>query len=125
MKERAVMTTRRARIAELLKEEISEILRREMKDPRLGFVTITDAEVSADLRHAKVFVSIMGSEQERKSNMDLLKKAERFVRQAVGKRLSMKVLPDIHFFLDTSVDQGIRMFELLDQIKRNDENESS
>ena len=119
------MTTRQAKIAELLKEEISDILRREMKDPRLGFVTITDAEISPDLRHAKVFVSILGTEQERKDNMALLKKAERFVRQAVGKRLSMKLLPEIRFYLDTSVDQGVRIFELLDKIKRNDEHESS
>ena len=118
------MTTRQAKIVELLKEEISEILRRELKDPRLGFVTITDAEISPDLRHAKVFVSVLGTDQERQENMALLKKAERFIRQAMAKRLSMKVLPEIHFFLDTSVDHGVRIFELLDQIKR-DENKSS
>lgn len=119
------MTTRQEKLREVLKEEISDILRREFKDPRLGFVTITDAEITSDLRHAKVFVSIMGNDEERNRNMKVLKGAEHFVRQAFGKRVRMKVIPEIHFYLDTSVDQGIRIFELLDQIKHDEQNRSS
>ena len=115
------MGTRKEKLRELLKEEISDILRKEFKDPRLGFVTITDAEISADLRYAKVFVSVLGNEDERNRNMKVLKGAERFIRQAFGKRVRMKVLPEIHFYLDTSVDQGIRIFELLEKIKRNED----
>lgn len=114
------MTTRQEKIRELLKEEISDIIRREMKDPRLGFITVTDAEVTPDLRHAKVFVSVMGSDEERNRNMNILKNSERFFRQAFGKRVKMKVTPEIHFVLDTSVDRSIRILELLEQVK-NDE----
>lgn len=118
------MTTRQEKVQHVLKEEISEILRREMKDPRLGFITVTDAEVSADMRHAKIFVSVMGSPEERETNMAVLKRSERFVRQVLGRRLNMKVLPEIEFRLDTSVDQGVRMLELLEQIRRDEEDKS-
>jgi len=119
------MGTRQRKIEEVLKVEVSDILRREFKDPRLGFLTITDAEISPDLRHAKVFVSVMGTDEERVANMAILKKAQHFVRQEFGKRVKMKVLPDIEFKLDTSVDQGVRIFELLEKIKHEEEDEFS
>lgn len=115
------MTTRQEKLVGLLKEEVSDILRREIKDPRLGFFTVIDAEISADLRHAKVFVSIMGTEEERKQSMEVLKHAQHFVRQEFGKRVRMKVLPEIQFVKDESVDRGVRMLELLEEIKRNEE----
>jgi ribosome-binding factor A len=118
------MTTRQEKLVGLLKEEVSEILRREIKDPRLGFFTIIDAEISSDLRHAKVFVSIMGTEEERKQSMEVLKHAQHFVRQEFGKRVRMKVLPDIQFLKDETVDKGVRMLELLEEIKRNEEKQS-
>ncbi len=105
------MTTRQEKIRELLREEISDILRRDLKDPRLGFVTVIDVEVTADLRHAKIFVSVMGSEQDRNENMAILKKAQGFIRQSFGKRVSMKVLPEIEFRLDTTVDKAIHILE--------------
>lgn len=117
------MSTRQEKLKGLLKEEISDILRRELKDPRLGFVTVTDAEISPDLSHARVFVTVMGSQEERETNMAVLKKAERFVRRAFGKRVKMKVLPEIEFQFDDSVDRGIRMFELLEQIRHEVEDE--
>ncbi len=119
------MTQRQQKLRELLKEQVSEILHRELKDPRLGFVTVTDAEITADLRYAKVFVSIMGTDDERESSMAVLKNSQRFVRQAFAKRVSMKVLPEIEFRLDTSVDHGVRILELLEQIKREDKTEPS
>jgi ribosome-binding factor A len=112
------MTTRQEKVNELLREEVSYILRREFKDPRLGFVTVTGAEISADMRHAKIFVSIMGSEEEKQRNMAVLKGAESFTRQALAKRLKMRVLPQIEFRLDSSVEHGVRIFELLEQVKR-------
>lgn len=115
------MTTRQEKMRQLLKEEISDILRREIKDPRLGFFTIIDAEITSDLRHAKIFVSILGTEEERKQSMEVLRHAQHFVRQEFGKRVRMKVLPDIQFKHDETVDQGVRMLELLEEIKRNDE----
>jgi len=109
---------------QLLKEEVSDILRREIKDPRLGFFTVIDAEITSDLRHAKIFVSIMGSEEERKQSMEVLKHAQHFVRQEFGKRVRMKVLPDIQFFRDETVDKGVRMLELLEEIKKDEEKRS-
>lgn len=117
-------TTRQEKLVHLLKEEISDILRREIKDPRLGFFTIIDAEITSDLRHAKIFVSIMGTPEERKQSMDVLTHAQHFVRQEFGKRVRMKVLPDIQFKLDETVDRGVRMLELLEEIKRDEEERS-
>lgn len=115
--ERCIMSTRQEKVQELLREEIADILRREFKDPRLGFITVIDTEVTPDMRHAKVYVSIMGSEKERKDNMAILKNAQWFVRQAFMKRVRMKTVPEIEFVLDTSVDKGIRLLELFEQIK--------
>ncbi|MGC8861496.1 MAG: 30S ribosome-binding factor RbfA, partial [Armatimonadota bacterium] len=96
-------------------------LRREFKDPRLGFITVTGTEITADLRHAKVFISIMGTEEEKARNMAVLKHAEHFARQALGRRVKMKILPEIDFRLDTSVDHGVRVLELLEQVKRDEQ----
>ncbi|MCX8053525.1 MAG: 30S ribosome-binding factor RbfA [Armatimonadetes bacterium] len=119
------MTTRQERLQELLREEMSDILRREFKDPRLGFITVTGAEITADLRHAKVFVSIMGPDEEKAQNMMVLKKAEHFARQALGRRVKMKILPEIEFRLDTSVDHSVRVLELLEQIRRDEEDKGT
>jgi ribosome-binding factor A len=116
------MTTRQEKVKELLKAEISDILRREMKDPRLGFVTVTDAEVTADMRQAKIFVSVLGTEEEQKNTMKGLKSAEGFVRSEFAKRARMKTIPEIQFRFDESIEHGIRIFELLEQIKK-EENE--
>lgn len=118
------MTTRQEKVQELLKEEISDILRKEFKDPRLGFITIIDTEVTPDMRHAKVFVSVMGSEKERKHNMAILKKAQRFVSWTLKKRVSMKISPEVEFVLDTSADQSIRLLELFEQIRHDESRES-
>ncbi|MGI6296409.1 MAG: 30S ribosome-binding factor RbfA [Armatimonadota bacterium] len=117
-------TTRQNKVRELLKQEVSDIIRREIKDPRLGFLTITDAEITADLKHAKVYVTVLGDEQERKQSMDVLKHAQHFIRQEFGKRVRMKILPDVQFFYDESVDRGVRIFELLEEIKRDDQEQS-
>ena len=119
------MTTRQEKVKEFLKEEISDILRRDLKDPRLGFVTVTDSEITVDLRHAKIYVSIMGTDKEREESMAVLKNSQRFVRQAFAKRCTMKVLPEIEFRLDESVDRGARISELLEQIRRNDQSGAS
>ena len=114
------MSTRQNKVRELLREEISDILLRELKDPRLGFITITDVEITGDLQHARVFVSVMGSETERAENLAVLKCAQHFVRESLKRRISMKVLPDVEFRSDNSVDQAIRMLELMEQIRHDD-----
>ncbi|MCE5315237.1 MAG: 30S ribosome-binding factor RbfA [Armatimonadota bacterium] len=115
------MSTRQEKICGLLKEEVSDILFREFKDPRLGFITVTDAEITPDLQHARIFVSVLGNDEERATNMAILKRSQHFVRQELKKRIHMKTLPDIEFKLDTTADQGIRIFELLEEIKHDEE----
>ncbi|MEN6372861.1 MAG: 30S ribosome-binding factor RbfA [Armatimonadota bacterium] len=114
------MTQRQERVEELLKVEISEILQREMQDPRLGFVTITDVEITPDLRHARVFVSIMGDDEKKKTGMKALKSAAGFIRGELGKRVRMRVTPELEFKVDESIDRGVRIFELLEQLKKDE-----
>ena len=115
------MTTRQERINEMLKIEISEIILRELRDPRLGFITITGAEVTKDLRHAKVFISVMGDENQQKETLMVLKKASGFIRSEFGKRATMKMIPEISFRMDSGVQHGMRIFELLQQVKSDEQ----
>ena len=107
---------RKERLEELLKREISDIILREVKDPRIGFVTVTDAEVTRDLCFAKVFVSIMGDAAERASTLEALAHAAGFVRHELGPRLGLREVPEIRFVHDESLDRGARVEELLKRI---------
>jgi ribosome-binding factor A len=106
------------RLAGLLKEEISRILREEVKDPRLGFVTVTDVEVSDDLMNAKVFVSVMGEEKVIAGNMEILASAAPFIRAQVGHIIQLRHVPDIVFKYDRSIQQGARISKILADMER-------
>ncbi len=110
------METRQKRLGELLKKEISDMLTRGIKDPRIGFVSITSIEVSGDLRHAKVFVSVYGSEQERKSTVAGLKSAAGYIRKELGQRLRVRRVPEISIIYDESLERGSRILELIDSV---------
>jgi len=112
------MTDRPERVKELLRVEVSRIIQRDIKDPRLGFVTVTDAEVSKDLRHARVFVSVLGDEKQKQESLSVLQSAAGYIRGEFGRHARMKVIPEIAFRLDTAVEQGARIFELLQQVKQ-------
>lgn len=114
------MSERTARLDELLREEISEVVRREVDDPRIGFVTITDVEVSPDLRHANVWVSVMGSAEERKQTLRALSHAMPFVRGRLGK-LRLKRIPDLHVKEDDSAERGTRVLAILDDLEKGGE----
>ncbi len=115
------MTRRRERINELIRKEISELLRREVKDPRLkGFITITEVSVSPDLRHAKVFVSVMGTKEEWKHSLDGLAAASGFLRRELGERLSLRYTPELSFERDQSIEQGSRLLELIKKVAPSD-----
>ena len=88
---------RSQRIQELLLEEISKLLQSGLKDPRIGFATLTRVEVSDNLKHAKVFVSVMGSEQEKIDTLEALKSAKGFIRNSFGKNLCLRYLPELEF----------------------------
>ncbi|AZR72394.1 ribosome-binding factor A [Anoxybacter fermentans] len=113
------MSQRARRVAQVIKEEISDLLQRgAIKDPRIGFVTITDVEVSKDLRYAKVFVSVYGDETEIQNTMEGLNAAAGFVRREVGKHLRLRHTPEIIFKFDQSVQYGARINEVLQELKR-------
>ena len=109
---------RSKRVSELLLEEISWLIKRELKDPRIGFVTLTGVDVSKDLRHARVHVSIMGDDDERASCIKGLKNAVGFIKKGLGENLTLKNLPDLEFVLDTSLDEVSRIENLLKDIKQ-------
>lgn len=115
------------RVGEQIKKEIVDIVRHEIKDPRVGFVTIMDVEASGDLQHATIFVSVMGNEEQRKGTMEALQKAAGFIRSEVGRRIRLRRTPELHFKLDTSLDYSSRISEVLRDIEEGgagDESES-
>lgn len=106
---------RAQRVGEEIKREVSDLLR-SMKDPRIGFVTVTDVAVSNDLRHAKIFVSVYGSEEQKQESLEGLKAATGFVRSEIGRRIRLRHTPEIQFRLDGSIERGLRINQLLNEI---------
>jgi len=111
------MTQRTDRIDELLRQEIGEIFRRDVDDPRIGFATITDVETTPDLRHARVSVSVIGQPEERKATLAAMGRAMPFVRHELGKRLRLKRIPAFHLELDDTVERGTRVLQLLHELE--------
>lgn len=101
------------RLGETLKEEISQMIREDLKDPRIGFVTVTNVEVADDLGHAKVFVSVLGDPQKSQDSLTALNRAAGFVRSEIGKRVRLRHTPDIVFKYDSSIEHGAHIAELL------------
>ena len=114
--------TRMSRVGEEIKRELSILLQRGLKDPRIGFVTVTDVEVTSDLQLAKVYVSIFGSEEDRKSSLQGLQKAKGYLRTEIGKRVKLRHVPDFVFKLDESIDYGSKIETILRDISPTKEN---
>ena len=111
------MSRRLQRLSGLFQEELSELLLRHVKDPRLAqFVTITRVDITPDLSHARVYVSVMGSEEEKTSTMVGLSAAARYLRRELNSRLSLRRIPELSFQRDDSLEQGARVLDLLKQI---------
>ena len=102
-----------------MKQEIADILMRKLKDPRVGFVTVTDVEVADDLRNAKVFVSVLGTE--RATTLKGLESASSFIRSELGRRMRMKFVPELLFRYDDSAERGAHIMELLHTIEEGGE----
>lgn len=115
---------RSQRVSDLIREEVADILMYRMKDPRIGFVTVTGVDLSDDLKLARVFVSILKPE-EREQTMEILNAAKPFIRSSLGKRLKMKFTPAVEFRLDTSIEYGYRIETLLKKIREEDEGSES
>ncbi len=110
------MTGRRPeRLAEQIKEEVSLIIAGEVEDPRVGFVTVTDAKLTPDLRYAKIYVSVMGTEAEVKESLAALKHAAGFIRTQLGAVLRMRRTPELHFVHDETIETAARIEELLSE----------
>ena len=117
------MAHRPERLAEAIKQEISDVVRDEMKDPRIGFITITRVEVTGDLRYAKIYVSVLGEEKEQNATIEGLKKAKGFIRSELGKRIRLRHVPEISFIQDQSMDRGIKVLNLINKVKDKGETE--
>ena len=109
------------RLAETLKEEISQLIRVELKDPRIGFVTLTSVDVADDLSHAKVYISVLGTEEEGNASLDALNRAAGFVRSEIGKRIRLRHVPSIVFKYDPSIQHGAHIAKLLKDVGVSDE----
>jgi ribosome-binding factor A len=116
-------TKRAARVKEAMKKEISDILQREIKDPGIGFVTLTDVEVSKDLRYVNVYVSVYGSEESKKESMEALERAKGFIRTEIGKRIRLRHTPEISFHFDDSMERSERIFRILKEVAPSQEGE--
>lgn len=110
---------RSERVAALILQEISSMLVKGLKDPRIGFVSVTRVLVSKDLRNAKVFVSVMGNQDERENTLNGLISAQGFIKRELGKRLRLRYIPDLIFKYDDSIAYGIHISEILDDLSKN------
>lgn len=112
------MSQRTERVDELLRQEIGTILSREAKDPRIGFVTITEVETTPDLRHARVWVSVIGPQEDRDETIRALQHTMHFVRRELGTRLRLKRIPELHVRIDDSAERGTRVLHLIEELER-------
>ena len=107
---------RSERIQELLHEEISKLIQQGLKDPRIGFATVTKVEVTDNLKHAKVFVSIMGSDAEKADTLEGLRSARGFIRGALGKKLYLKYIPELDFRRDDNAEHVEKITKILNEL---------
>lgn len=119
------MTVGRARrLAELVKEEIAQMLQRGLKDPRIGFVSVTGVEVSPDLGHIKVYLSPYGDEEAKRQTMAGLESARGFIRSELGQCLRLRHTPELELIADDSIERGARIIALLNEINKDREDEA-
>jgi len=108
------------RVGEQIKKELSQIIQTEVKDPRIGFLTVTGVDVTNDLSQARVFLSVLGSDEDRANALQALAKATGFVRSELGKRIRLRKVPELLFKIDESVDYGSRIETLLHGLNEED-----
>jgi ribosome-binding factor A len=107
---------RAARVADQMREEIAQLLR-DLKDPRIGFVSVVKVEVANDLRHAKVFISVLGDDSIKKESMKGVQSASGHIRTELGRIMRLRYTPELHFVLDESIEHGSRIAKLLVQVQ--------
>lgn len=114
--------TRKQRLQDQLREVLSEIIRREMRDPRFqeGLLSITDVDVTADYKQATVFISVLGTEEARREKLNLLRGATGVLREALKRSKAFINVPSLTFKYDEAIERGSHMFDVLEQVKRED-----
>lgn len=115
------MNLRANRVGEQMKKELGEIIGQKIKDPRVGFVTVTDVQVTGDLQQATIYISVLGDEKEKEDTLIGLTKAKGFIRSEIGQRIRLRKTPEISFEYDESIDYGNRIETLLNKIKQEEE----
>ena len=114
-------STRQQRVQELLVQEISDIVRREVKDPRVGFLTITDAQVTPDLRQARVYFTVLGDAEQQEKTAEALNRAAGFIRGEFARRAQMRYVPQLRFEFDQAPARGMRISQLLEQVRQDEQ----
>ena len=114
-------TARRARIADQIQRELADLIRLEVRDPRVGLVTLTGVELSRDQSHAKVFFTALGAHGEQANALEGLQHASGFLRSSLAHRLSTRTVPELHFEYDESIERGVRLSRLIDEAVKPDE----
>lgn len=113
--------SRSQRVVEQIRRELAELIRLEVKDPRVGFITLTDVEITPDYAHAKVFFTSMTGEDDVPEILQGLRRAGGFLRRELGRRIRIHTIPELHFHYDRSVEEGCRLSKLIDEVVRADE----
>ncbi len=117
--------SRAIRVAEVVKAEIAQLLSKGLKDPRVGFVSIMAVKMSSDLRYANVYASLYGSEKERKSSLIGLRNSAGWIRRELGRRLRLRLTPEVRFFEDTTLDEVFHLEEVFKDLKDSEEQEAN
>jgi ribosome-binding factor A len=107
--------SRSSRLAEQIQRDLSDLIRLEVRDPRVGLVTVTEVEVSRDLSHAKVYVSSLAASDQTAQSLQALQHAAGFLRSRLAQSLKARTVPELHFVYDESVERGIKLSRLIDQ----------
>ncbi|WP_454190608.1 30S ribosome-binding factor RbfA [Paenibacillus sp. Marseille-Q7038] len=111
---------RTGRVSEQIKKEISLLIQTELKDPRVGFVTVTGVDLTNDLSQAKIYLSVLGDEEQKNNSLKALHKANGFMRSELGKRIKFRHVPELIFKIDESIEYGSRIEKLLTEIDTKD-----
>lgn len=117
--------SRSRRVGEQIQRELAELIQREVKDPRVGMVTVSAVEVSRDLAHARVFVSLLDDGKTMEETLRALKSASGFLRRELGRRMKVRIVPELRFVQDSSIIEGNRLSALIDRAVADDEKNSS
>lgn len=115
------MSVKQERVAQIILKDVTDIIQFSLKDPHVGFVTVTVVQVTSDYSYATVYVSFLGKEERKQAGLKALNRAKGFIRTELGKRLSIRKVPDLIFKLDNTLEKGQRIDSILSQISENEE----